>query len=292
MNITYLVFGDQIQNYQQALFSILTLQVQQQSSDRFIVVTDYPEFFKCLQDRVTIIEINADTLREWEGPHKFFWRVKIKALLTVADRWKDTSILYLDSDTFLYGSLDNLRHELDRGQNIMHLNEGNMRELKTKTERLMWSQIKHKTYGGVPMDDTKCMWNAGAIGVSKLDKTSLELALQICDEMCADKVTRRLIEQFAFSVALNEYTPLKAADDEIGHYWGNKGQWNTLISNFFLKHFFTGKSVDVLLSEIEQLDLEQYPIRLKVSNTRLRLQKKLVSLFPDKQPVYVKKIIN
>lgn len=288
MNITYLVFGDNIQNYQQALFSILTLQTQRDISDRYIVVTDYPEFFKCVKDSVTVIEINKETLREWEGEYKFFWRVKIKALLTVAERWPDTSILYLDSDTFLYGSLNAIRADLAEGQNCMHINEGRMPDLKTKTEKLMWKQIHNKTFGGVLMTTDQCMWNAGTIGVSHLDKNSLKLALQICDEMCALGVTRRLIEQFAFSAALNQYSPLQAVDHIIGHYWGNKGQWNALINSFFLKHFFTDKKQADLVVEIQKIDLKQLAVRIKVSNTRLRLQKKIYSLFPDREPIFVK----
>jgi hypothetical protein len=70
--------------------------------------------------------------------------VKIKALQLIAQKYPNESILYLDGDTFL-SILDLLRNGLENGENYMHL-EGKLSQLSSKTEKLMWKQMKGKTY--------------------------------------------------------------------------------------------------------------------------------------------------
>ncbi|MGL6039446.1 MAG: hypothetical protein ACRC0E_11255 [Soonwooa sp.] len=57
--------------------------------------------------------------------------------------------------------------------------------------------------------------HAGLIGVSDKHVGCLQYTLEVNDAMCADGITRRLIEQFAFSIGLNEYSSLKPADDVV-----------------------------------------------------------------------------
>ena len=76
------------------------------------------------------------------GEHKFFWRVKIKALELIAKKYPHESILYLDGDTFFYQRTDKLSKSLQSGQNHMHVKEGKLSLLSSKTEKLMWQQMK------------------------------------------------------------------------------------------------------------------------------------------------------
>jgi hypothetical protein len=81
MQLVYLVFGPNEANHTQAYFSILTFLRQAAALTGITVVTDRPDFYARLAGRVQLLPVDATLLREWEGPHRFFWRLKIKALL-------------------------------------------------------------------------------------------------------------------------------------------------------------------------------------------------------------------
>ena len=260
MNIVYLVFGDNMDHYQQVYFSIYTAAAHRQAEDRIIVVTENPSLFTSLKDYIEVIPINRTLIKEWEGQHQFFWRVKIKALELISQKYPTDSILYLDGDTFFYKNMDTLHKGLKDGQNFMHINEGKLSELSSKTEKLMWSQMQGKRYHSIKIDENSAMWNAGLIGISCQHFDCLNLTLGINDAMCADNVTRRLIEQFSFSLGLNEYSTLQPADDIVGHYWGNKNQWNKIIDHFLKECFMKNYSFSQIIEQVKKMDLTEYPI--------------------------------
>ena len=289
MNIVYLVFGNNMDNYQQAYFSIYTASVHKNSEDRIIVVTEDASLFNSLEDKIEIIPITQDVIKEWEGKYEFFWRVKIKALQLIAQKYPLDSILYLDSDTFFYKNPESLRTGLKNGQNYMHIEEGKLSGLSSKTEKLMWKQLNGKIYLNTKIDENSAMWNAGLIGISNKHFNCLDLTLGINDGMCADGVTRRLIEQFAFSVGLNEYSALKPADDIVGHYWGNKIGWNQIISHFLKECLMKNYTFNQIIEKVKEMDLTKNPIRVRESNTQRKLKNLIDNFFKNKKPLYIDK---
>ena len=289
MNIVYLVFGTKIENYQQAYFSIFTAQLHKNDDDKIIVITDDSSLFGFFENIIETIFINQDTIKDWEGPHQFFWRVKIKALQLVAQKYPEDSILYLDSDTFFYKNIEVLRSALQSGQHFMHLDEGKLSQLSSKTEKLMWKQMKGKSYENIIINENVAMWNAGLIGVSQKHFECLDLTLRINDAMCADGVTRRLIEQFAFSLGLNQYSELQPADHIVGHYWGNKIQWNDTISLFLRECFMKKYHFDAVIERIKDMELSKIPIRIKESSTQRKLKNLIDKFYTNQRPVYIKK---
>lgn len=289
MYIVFLVFGKDYINYQQALFSMFTFLSQMKEEDKIIVLTDHPDYFNIIKDRIIISKLNESTLIDWKGKHQFFWRIKIKALQLVANQWGDKPFLYLDADTFLFEDLNRIKIKLSKGFNLMHLNEGKLSTLNSKTEKLMWQQLKNTKHSGVAIDENTCMWNAGAIAVSNDRVEVLQLALDICDSMCAQQVTPRLIEQLAFSIALQTNNKLEAIDNCIGHYWGNKKQWNEKISTFFSSNFMNGLSTSKQIKKITTVKFNDIPVIIKVPNTRLRLIKKVTNWFPNKYQTFIRK---
>ncbi len=288
MNIVYLVFGDNTDHYQQVYFSIYTAMIHKNSDHRIIVVAENASLFHSLRDHIEVISIDRETIKQWEGVHEFFWRVKIKALQLVAERYPAQSILYLDGDTFFFNSTDVLWQRMEDGQNFMHVEEGKLASLTSKTERKMWAQMKGKTYADIKIDQNSSMWNAGVIGIAKDHLDCLHLTLNINDAMCADGVTRRLIEQFAFSLGLHAYAPLQPADDIVGHYWGNKNFWNSFISSFLKECFMKDYSLAQILEKVKQHNLTEHPIRVRESSTRRKLHSLINQLFKNNKPVYIK----
>ncbi|MDR6546846.1 hypothetical protein J2810_002915 [Chryseobacterium rhizosphaerae] len=286
MNIVYLVFGTNMDHYLQVYFSIYIASARKNIEDKIIVVAEDPSLFNSFEDKIEIIPINREDIKNWEGKYHFFWRVKIKALQLIAQKYPLDSILYLDGDTFFYQDMDILRNGLKNGQNYMHIEEGKLSALSSKTEKLMWKQMKGKTYHNIKIDKNSTMWNAGLIGISNKHFDCLELTLGINDAMCEGNVTRRLIEQFSFSLGLNEYSPLQPADHIVGHYWGNKKQWNKIIDHFLIECFMRNYSFDQIKKHVKEMDLTQYPIRVKESSTQKKLKTFIDQFFKNKKTVY------
>jgi len=138
MNIIYLVFGEELSNHLQANFSILSMLTQEKTIDSINVVTDQPNFYNHLSGYVKTFEIDHKTLVEWKGEYDFFWRAKIKAIELITRTYKNENLLYLDSDTFLFGDLKQIKDKLNDGFSFMHLSEGKLSQLGSKEEKLLW----------------------------------------------------------------------------------------------------------------------------------------------------------
>lgn len=234
MKLVLLTFGDRIENHYQAVFSILSF-LREPMITGVYVVTDKPNYYRHLEQRAEVIEVDKTLLQQWRGQHDFFWRIKIKAIEAVIQLCPNEDILYVDSDTCYIKNLDNIASGLQQGQTFMHEAEGRLSELDSNEERRMWQSLQNKTFGGVDINQQTEMWNAGVIALpgSHSDKI-IQHTLAICDAICATPCPRRLVEQFSFSLALNAHKSLVNCQQSILHYWGNKPQWNVLIESFFV----------------------------------------------------------
>ncbi len=280
MNILYLVIGENPLYHAQTCFSIYSFLNQTDATDRVYVITDAPEFYKRLSEKIYIIPINQAQLKDWQGKHKFFWRAKIKALEHICTLNPDESVLYLDTDTFLFGNLETLKSDLKNP--MMHLNEGKLSERTSKTEKRMWHGVKNKIFGGITIEENHCMWNAGVVGIPANTGSKIcTLALTICDEMLAEKITPYFIEQFSSSVALSENGDMKAADEYIGHYWSNKDEWTDEIYKFIITSSLKNNSVDDDIEAISQFNFSKNAVLKRVPKTQIRLKKLVEKWFPS-----------
>ena len=287
MRLLYLVFGSNVKNHLQCRFSILTFLRQQADLSGITVLTDAPNFYQHLADYLTVVPMPEHTLREWQGEYNFFWRVKIKALQYLAQQYPGQALLYLDSDTFLHGSLPLLAQALARGGAFMHEPEGPLATLRSKTEQQMWQQTNNQTFGGVRVHSSHQMWNAGAVGIpGQSALQTINLALQICDDLCQAQVTPRLIEQFALSLALAEQHPLFAARPYIGHYWSAKEAWNEHITGFLLESYLQRRTMSQELIALNDFDFQAAPVKKMERNTMFRLKRLVERLFPAREVTY------
>ena len=289
MQLLYLVFGNNIQNHFQANFSILSF-LRQGSGllSGITVVTDAPDFYRHLAQSVTVQAIDAATLKEWQGEFNFFWRAKIKALEFVARQQPNAALLYLDTDTFLHGSLQQIGQELAAGTAFMHEAEAPLATLPSKTERRMWQQVKGQTFGGITIHEKHQMWNAGVVAIpAPRNLEAIALALRICDDLSAQQVTPRLIEQFALSVALAETYPMREARPYIGHYWSTKEEWNVSIGAFLLESHLKQRSTAAELEALGSFDYQTLPVKKIARNTQHRLNKLVGKLLPPREVEFI-----
>lgn len=290
MHLLYLVFGPNIHNHVQANFSILTFLRQPDHVHGVTVVTDTPAFYQRLAGAVTVLPVDAQQMKNWEGEFGFFWRVKIKALEHVARQQPGVPLLYLDADTFLHGALPELAHGLAQGRAYMHEPEGLLAALGSKTERRMWAQTQQQVFGGVRITARHAMWNAGVVGIPATRASeAIAQALGICDDLCRARVTPRLIEQFALSVALAETYELHAARPYIGHYWSNKDEWGAQINAFQLESHLQGRALPEELAALAEFDFRRVPVKKRLKNTRHRLERLVGRLFPPQEIEFVGK---
>ena len=286
MNILYLVFGENQQNHAQAYFSICSFLGQTNVHDRVYVMTDAPDFYERLNEKIEILTINKTQLDDWQGTNQFFWRAKIKAIEHICRLHPEESVLYLDTDTFLYSDIKTLKSDLQNP--VMHLNEGALSKLKSKTEKLMWQQVGNKIFGSILIQSHHAMWNAGVVGIpANKGLIICQLALNICDNMLEVNVTQRLIEQFALSLALSKNGDVKPAENYIGHYWSNKEEWSVAIQRFVINSSLKNNSLEVDIEDIKRFDFSKIAILKRIPNTQKRLKKLVEKWFPSVDKKFV-----
>lgn len=281
MNLIYLVFGKKTSYHYEAVFSIYSFLAISKSIERVCVYTDAPEFYKHMGDKVTLRVIDEKQLEEWKGKYGFFWRVKIKAVEDAIQRYPGKITVYLDSDTFAYKSTNNFEQLLHDGNAFMHKQESLLSTSRSNTTTKMWHQMKGRTFSGITINDEHAMWNAGLIAIP-VDKQmeTINLSLQLCDDMCAANITPRLIEQLAFSLSLQKTYSLLPSDDFVGHYWGNKNGWDSLISDYLAFSHLQNLTVDAEINNLINFNFSQTPLVRRERNVYKRVDKCMKKAFP------------
>ncbi len=275
MNIVYFVIGGNPVIHMQVSFSIRTFLAQTCNDDIIYVVTDTPTIYDGL-NRVVILPITQERIKEWRGKHDFFWRVKIKVLQHIAQVSPGKPMMYLDGDTFLYGNLADIKALLADGCGLMHLDEGCPGDMKEKSLS-MWQTVNGKTYAGIIIGRQHHMWNAGVVAIpaEQVVKTT-DLALAVCDGMLDDGSEPVTVEQYALSIALLESTQrMLEAKQWIGHYWHYKYYWSRYIANFFIHSYRERSTTEEELERIRHTDLKWLHRRILLKRTFAKLVGKL-----------------
>lgn len=283
MNLLYITFGKDSSIHLQAVYSIASFIKQPSFVKRVVVITDEPSMYQLIQSSITLKVVDAAILNEWKGPHQFFWRIKIKGIEWVANTFPGEAVVYADTDTFLTESAMNFALALQSNTAFMHENEGPLALKNSKTERKMWQQVNGKQFGSYLINKNNAMWNAGIVAFpNNTNAAEIQLALAICDDMCAKGVTPRLIEQFALSVALSHHYSMQEAKHFIKHYWSAKTIWNKALMQLFSTYLLQNLTAQQIITSLSQLPLQYLPIGMKEKNTARRLKKWVDKLFPTK----------
>lgn len=275
MNIVYFVIGSSTVIHMQVGFSIRTFLAQTTEEDTIYVVTETPKLYENLP-QVKTIPVSQEDIKIWRGKHDFFWRVKIKVLQQIAQQSPDKAMMYLDGDTYLHGSLLELKECLGKNCGLMHKDEGCPSEMKEKSLS-MWQTVNGKTYAGVTIGTQHHMWNAGVVAIpAALVVKVTDMALAICDGMLDDGSEPVTVEQYALSIALSECSnQMIEADQWIGHYWHNKYYWSAYIAQFFVRAYRLGYSLEKQLDIIRDTNLKGVHRRILLKRTLAKLTGRL-----------------
>jgi hypothetical protein len=288
MNILYLVFGEEQESHIQTYFSICSFIGQMSEKDRIYVLTDAPKYYERVANRVNIVEVSKGLLDEWEGSKRFWGRVKIKAIEYICSIHPNEAVLYLDSDTFLYGDLNQLKAEL--AHSMLHQYEGKPSVMKSKSEKLLWKQVGGMSFGGIVIQPEHSIWNTGVVILpAKKGADIVKMALLICDSMLQANITKKLIEKISISVAIAEFGEAKSSNFYIGHYCENKSEWNEIIKRFVIESFLGNRSLDEDIALIQHWDFAKLAIQKRVPLVQIRLKKIIERIFPAKIIQQIKK---
>lgn len=255
-NFVFTVFGDLAFYHRQAGFAALSLiaHLDDANTASITVYTDEPEWYAWLGDRVTVIEVRQDQMKDWRGPHDHFFRVKIRAMQDVAARTPG-NVIFGDSDIVCSGGLNGFFAMLERGACFMDEMSYRLGEKGGRSKKLL-REARGNTYGKFTVTEQSPMWNAGIIAVPEaLCQERLADAVESMDAMCAGGLIRDHLEQFALGLSLDRDGKLQPAKDWFIHYWGNKTQWNALISAFFAEIHMKGLSVEDACALFHDADL-------------------------------------
>ena len=257
----FLAFGTNTTNHAMANFSIVSLKKFAPANSTFIIYTDKPEYYQYLAAIAETRILDEAKLADWQGKHKFLWRIKIMAMLDSAQ--KDPGhLVYVDTDTFALGDLSPMITKLEQGSCFMHVKESLLSNDKAKNKKLMWQQAQNKKFGGMLVDQNSAMWNAGVVAINAENKTALlTKALMSTDEMCEQNVERWLIEQFSLSQALSSTGKIERCDQWIAHYWGTKDLVIQNIHLLFSQTLLQKTSVAGLVNSIDFPAWKEFLIR-------------------------------
>lgn len=286
VNLVVMAFGAQLDNHNQAGFALLSF-LQDARLGRVMVVTDQPGFYRFFGDRVEIIPVDDDLLLQWQGASRFFWRIKIKAIEAAAARDPDQALLYIDSDTFLATGLEEVSQALHQGTALMHCLEDKLSSRSNSTLVRMERSLVGKQFAGVSITNDSPMWNAGVIGLPAGRALPLaQHALRVCDAICQTDCTRRLVEQFSFSVALDHAGPMQDCAHSIGHYWGNKPEWNRFITRFWAEARLRDEDLAACIARVGEVDWNVLPLEKRRRGSAERLKQWLDQLLRPRPPRY------
>lgn len=233
-------YGNQ-EVFDECMFALLSLwrtYVEDASMDgaTIVVYTDKPALLAPLQEAgmpITFEVMDAERIKQWRGAINFVHRVKIEVLLHFCAHYQGV-VLYLDTDICLQSKLTPIWLHLEDGGRFMHVQEGIVGSTQNpvffKLNHFLGS-CQHPLVANQQLANN-AMWNAGVLGFSTQALPMLQDVLQFTDSIYP-LYPKHIVEQFAFSIYMQQAGTVKAASPYILHYWNLK-ELRPLLRSFFM----------------------------------------------------------
>lgn len=298
MILGYVTWGDSTDIYSESVFSILTY-LSDADVDEVCVVTERPECYRALGDRVNVVHCPPDQMREWAGevipcklksprasvrPYSF--RHKIKAVERIVELHPGRDVLYLDSDTFRGRPLRAVRDILERGASCMHAVCGLLHRAHSRVNQEAWSVFRGKTFAGYAVDENSRWFNSGAVGIPGARAAEIiRSVVAINDEIYALTGFYNA-EELAFSFGLGLHTEVVDVGDVVGHYWGNDRQWADMIVRFLARCHLEDLPLEERVRRAGEIDFAALPLYIHHPTRRKQILRFADKYFPLKRPRY------
>jgi hypothetical protein len=286
MLIGYSAWGNNPEVYMQSAFSALTFLADPAVSE-ICVATERPEFYKKLSEKVTIIPISSAQLEEWGGPENYTYRRKIMGFKEIMNARPGNDYLFLDGDTFRGGSIAAVAKRLESGMFGMHESSGPFSRASDSSNRKLFSLFAGTQVEGYTITDSTVRYNAGALALpSALASEILMRTLRATEEIYRRTNGYWASEELAFNFVMMSLGEVGDISDGIGHYFGNKPQWNAMIVNFFSRAGLADMSLEAMIQEASSMDFTRIPVFLHPPRRRRQLMWLAEKYWPMTRPRY------
>lgn len=237
--IVFLCFGD-VGFFDECAFALLSIsrlyKPEQLPCKEIWIYTDNPEWFSQFIDcplPLCFHKITKQEIKEWQGSIEYVYRTKIEVIKNLIHE-RHGNILYLDTDIVLTHPIDEMLANIENGQAYMHSLEGIINSRATPILGKLDSYLRKnnsKDNNQKSLYDA-AMWNSGIIGFNNRLAHIPEAALQLTDNIYPRNHSIRVIEQFAFSIVLQEEGDIRPATPYALHYWNLK-EVRIVLASFF-----------------------------------------------------------
>jgi len=236
---------------EQTIFSCSSAIAQLRKNDIFsdyifIIFTDKIDFFSKFKlsvqkyCKIILMDLSKDNLlSNWKGEPPDNFRIKLKSLEYCCEKFLDSKVLLLDSDTVFIAHPDDVFAKISITNSLFHEYEGRPEFNKTPGHRHFLNFIKDFKFDlnekrsnfNFPVDMD--LYNAGVIGLESRNVFLVKEALAI-HNVIFEKTKFYYTEQLSITYTVQNKTKIQLADKEIAHYWYYK-EIQTYISKYLKK---------------------------------------------------------
>jgi hypothetical protein len=192
------------------------------------VYTDAPAAFAPLAASLALRPLSPEDIRRWRGPCDFTHRLKAEMIREVARLHPSDPLLYLDADVFFVSPVAPVLGRIGPGAAVMHEREYNVAERDTPQLRKFRRRMTPLRFRGEPVDLTRDMWNAGALGLHPAQFDVLDAWLEFIDALYPS-VPAGLVEQYGASLLVQRRARVSPCADAVFHYWFQKEEYGAAI---------------------------------------------------------------
>ena len=230
-HLLYLLYGDKEAYRHEAKFSILSALRHRKNPASFsiTVMTDQPQEFKGWP--VTVIALDAETLKSWVGTGGYYHRQKACAIQAGAQLAEKT--IFIDTDSTFLKDPAELFQRVTDDQFLMDEFEWTWAESCQRPEYHAFAQDLASS-SERPTSMLK-LYNSGICGMTRANACLMDGAIRLIDQWAHHGHRLMTIEQIAVSFMLHGKKVLEASDC-INHYFSVKRFHHAMNKVFFEKH--------------------------------------------------------
>jgi hypothetical protein len=184
---------------------------------RLVIYTDAPRVFTRYGLPCHLVPVDVADDRDDQSGYPY--RRKLLVVQHCAENF-DGDLFFVDGDTYFMKSPAELFEALAAGRGVLHTREWIVSEAtQPDLDRLMREhEFRSPRLRSAQRRPALTMWNSGVIGLPEESKSVVPEVIAICDELYA-ACRYHAMEQFAWSVVLEDTSGIVPADEVVYHYW-------------------------------------------------------------------------
>lgn len=188
------------------------------------VYTDDPAPYAPLAGAIETRRLSPEEIRAWRGPEDFTHRLKAVLIREMTERFPDEKLLYLDADVFFTGPVAAVFDRIAEATSVMHELEYSVATSPSAQMRKFRRHLGRLSFRGGPIDLSRDMWNAGAVGIHPRNFRIVPDWIAFIDALYP-RYPRGLVEQYGIGLHLQQVSAVVPCADVVSHYWAQKDEY-------------------------------------------------------------------